>query len=253
MLLYNDFSNKLKNMIRLIKFLIILVILIILVLGYLGFVPVVSNLFGSNKPRDLGVVYAEADIMNVGSKLGVVYEKSGTGVSDSLVLEGQKSFVGDLTDEEMTALISQHSKSWKYYPFKNVQVKFNPDGTAEASGTLLVDRLEGYIKEAGFDSNPSYQKGLNYVRKVTKYTSNPAFYIKGKVDVTNSSYSGGIDELVIGKLPIPTNKLTNDRDMMTLAKDLLSVVGVSIKDVHFSDGKLSVDAQIPQTIKLLSE
>jgi len=32
-----------------------LVIIAVLVLGYLGFVPGVSNIFGSNKPRDLGV------------------------------------------------------------------------------------------------------------------------------------------------------------------------------------------------------
>ena len=44
-----------------------LVIIAVLVFGYLGFVPGVSNLFGSNKPKDLGVIYTAADYARNGT------------------------------------------------------------------------------------------------------------------------------------------------------------------------------------------
>jgi len=51
--------------------LIVIIIVIVLGLGYLGFVPRVSKMLGSDKPRDLGIRYTEADLNSIISKNGV--------------------------------------------------------------------------------------------------------------------------------------------------------------------------------------
>ena len=56
------------------KWLIVVLVLILiptLVLGYLGFVPGVSAIMGSNRPRDLGVRYTEADLSSLMAKNGI--------------------------------------------------------------------------------------------------------------------------------------------------------------------------------------
>ena len=44
------------------------VVVLVLVAGYFGFVPGISNIFGSNKPRDLGVTATLANYSSVTAK-----------------------------------------------------------------------------------------------------------------------------------------------------------------------------------------
>lgn len=62
---------SMKTFFKFVGFLIlILIIVVILLLGYLGFVPGVSAIFGSNKPRDLGITHTQADLDSAQTKLG---------------------------------------------------------------------------------------------------------------------------------------------------------------------------------------
>ena len=48
--------------------LLIIVVGAVLLLGYLGFIPGLSTIFGSDKPRDLGVKYTYADYVSAAQK-----------------------------------------------------------------------------------------------------------------------------------------------------------------------------------------
>jgi flagellar basal body-associated protein FliL len=51
---------------------LILVLTPVLVLGYLGFIPIVSDIMGANKPKDLGVRVTEQDFISTSQKLGIM-------------------------------------------------------------------------------------------------------------------------------------------------------------------------------------
>src|SRR5450756_747130 len=51
--------------------LVVLVAVVVLGLGYLGFIPVVAGVFGSDKPRDLGVKATAADLQSANGNTGV--------------------------------------------------------------------------------------------------------------------------------------------------------------------------------------
>lgn len=86
-----------KKFIKVIFGIFLVIILgIVLVLGYFGFVPGVSNLLGSNKPRDLEVrtTAAEYDsyIKKAGTEMQYVLESPVVG--KSIVASGKKRHNG---------------------------------------------------------------------------------------------------------------------------------------------------------------
>ena len=69
----------------------VLVIVVVLVLGYLGFVPGVSNIFGSNKPRDLGVTYTAADYASAHARNGTTHTVLPAGSVPNIIFSGVAS------------------------------------------------------------------------------------------------------------------------------------------------------------------
>jgi hypothetical protein len=65
---HNKEENKEKNKFPVFLVVVgILVLIPILVLGFLGFMPIVSDIMGTNRPRDLGVKYTDADYLSARS------------------------------------------------------------------------------------------------------------------------------------------------------------------------------------------
>jgi len=125
--------------------LVVIFLVVVLALGAMGFVPGVSDLMGTNKPRDLGVRYTEADYDSLLAKLpgmtienmedvclGCPHKVSGSVPADAVV-----------SQEEFSALLNKGNK--KSGLVKDIQVRFNSDGTVEASGTAVDPRLSGPI------------------------------------------------------------------------------------------------------------
>ncbi|MGB9842731.1 MAG: hypothetical protein ACPLN1_00060 [Caldisericia bacterium] len=50
-----------KRGIKMVLKIVIPILIIVLILGYFGFVPFVSDLMGTNKPKNLGVTFTEKD------------------------------------------------------------------------------------------------------------------------------------------------------------------------------------------------
>ena len=198
---------------KLLYLIVILVILIILVFGYLGFVPGVSNLMGSNKPRDLGVATSSADLKSVENKLQLNY------VEGSFKVSGSKTLSTTFTDKELTALINNHFSRWSAYPVSAAQVKFNSDGSAEVSGIIHLDRLRDYAAATGLPADDVSR----IANKIQWLNSSPPFYLKGQAEVKNGVLNGGIETLQIGRLSIsPSTFGAKDSEVLDFAQNQIS-------------------------------
>lgn len=183
-------------------FLVLLLVIIIspiLILSYLGFIPGLSSVFGSDKPRNLGIKYTEADRVSGRAKSQIEYGTLPADTPDvnSLVRVGTRAVKTEFTSAEITALAN--NRPWKYWPFSNVQVKFNADGSAEMSGVVLKDKLPGY---GAFIGAP--KQAVEFALKFLP--SNPIFYLKMKASLVNNKVAVFEPQTFeIGRAPLPLN------------------------------------------------
>jgi hypothetical protein len=237
-------GNKEKKNFPVFLFIVgIMVLIPLLVLGFLGFVPIVSDIMGTNRPRDLGVKYTDADYLSARSKTGVelVALPEDTPLEQSIQMTGKKPVTTAFTDEELTALANR--RKWKYYPVKDVQIKVNEDGTAEASARLLTGRLLNYGKATGV---PEYYM-TNVFDKVG-LIPNPPVYIKGKATVVNGEITGKVEKLEIGRIEVPKTFVEENNGKLVefLEGGIKRTPGLTVKSLDFNSGKMNFDGTLPQ-------
>lgn len=178
-------------------FLLVFIALVAGVGGYFGLVPGVSSLFGTNKPRDLGIRYTEADLASGRGKSQIIYETlpEGTAPEKSWQTVGQRKIDTTFSSAEITAVMN--NKVGRYSPYKNVQLKFNADGSGEISGSLVKSRLPLYGSTFGAPS-----EAVSFAMKFLP--ENPVFYLKGKATLEGNKV--GVFEpqrFEIGRVPLP--------------------------------------------------
>jgi len=178
---------------------LLLIISPILVLGYFGFIPGLSDIFGSNKPRDLKVRYTTADFKEARGKTKIEYGElaKSTPVTESIIREGTRDIKMELTSSQASSLMND--RPWAYWPYKNVQVKFNADGSAEVSGTIIKNKLPGYASSIGIPG-----EAVAFAMKFLPV--DPVFYLKmraslkdNKVDIFDPQ------KFEIGRIPLPVS------------------------------------------------
>jgi hypothetical protein len=183
------------------KFFLLVILLIILTpvfaLGMMGFIPGLSSILGADKPRDLGVKYTAADLSSVRSKSQIEYATlpPSTSPLQTRQFTGAREIKGEFSSAEITA--SLNNQNWVHWPYKNVQIKFNADGSGEISGILIKDKLPGYATAIGVPT-----EALAFVMKYLP--ADPVFYVKMKATLENNKV--GIFEpqsLQIGRIPLP--------------------------------------------------
>lgn len=225
-----------------------LIIAGVLVLGYLGFVPGLSSLFGSDKPRDLGVVYTSEDYSAAHAKTGVEISSLYGVISDkgSLVLDGSHPANLTLSSQELTAVINNNSGNWKYFPVSNVQVKIGENGSAEMSGVLHFDRLAGYAAATG--ANYADIKTAMDALKILPDAL--PFYIAAAPTVTNNTASMNISKVEFGRFPVPSNYFTDYAGPINgfFTQQLNAFPGFSAKSASFNGGKLNFDGTLSNKV-----
>jgi len=234
---------------KMILALVIVVLLGVVALGYLGFVPGLSDVMGSNKPRDLGITYTASDLNSANSKLGVTIKTlppTENGI-DSLSRSGQQQVTASFTSAELTALFNDHSQKWKYYPIKDIQVKIGDDGTIEMSGVLLVNRFKGLA-----DALEIPEGGRSQIRPYLSYvSSNPSIYIKGRLSVANNVVQSDITEIQIGRFSVGGDQLQGIQPVIEqFIQDRADGRIIHINSASFSNGKANIDVLIPQEVGL---
>jgi hypothetical protein len=247
----------------------VLIVFPILALGFMGFIPGLSNVLGANKARDLGIKYTEADRISGRSKSQIEYGEIKEIVSpeESAITSGSRIVKSEFTSQEVTALMN--NRPWKYWPYKNVQVKFNADGSGELSGNLIKDRMPGYLTFAGVP-----EQVITIAMNVLP--DNTSFYVKMRASLVNNQIElFEPQSFSIGRVPLPVNmflsfaypsivnevhadsfsdlkdelgKVSNKRDLIIdfLNQRISLITGFYAKNARFGDNKLIFDGNLPE-------
>lgn len=228
----------------------LVVVGIVLVLGYLGFVPVISSLFGSDKPRDLGVVATQENYDQYLVKAVVKMETLDAPVEGkTIVYSGSEPLSTSFSQEDVTGRLNY--STWKYMPIDQIQVKFSPDGTVEVAGRLRMDRIDGFISQVGGTkyTKADVEKGLGYLGVLAV---NPVIYGKGTGSVTNNQVTAQIDYLEVGRLSVPLEKIDANSTFVSIANHIINnVPGLDVQQADFTGGKLNFAGSAPTEMKVL--
>jgi hypothetical protein len=205
------------------------------VVAYMGFMPGVSDLFGFNKPKDLGVTYTAADLASFNAKRAPFTLEGYTPTSgnDRVLFSGfdpAKTIKAAFTSAELTAAANAKKA---FYPLTDVQVKITQD-IMEISGKIQTGRVSNYASWLGIPKD----KIKVVTDIVTKFPANPPAYIKGKFEMINNRVTKfNVIDATIGKLNV-TNQITDNansirsaiEDAISYQKDKMQVQSLKIEN-----------------------
>jgi len=226
--------------------LVIIVLGALLALGYFGLTPF-AKIFGSDKPRDLGISYTAEDYKTADEKAKVKIIVSEGQVSDkeSIVCKGAKEVKSSFSDKELTAVINEHQNNWKYYPVSNVQLRIGDDGFAQISGILRLNRLQGYANATGIP--------LSNIQVFDKFKmfANIPFYAEGTAGVLNNKVNLNLNKMELGRITIPSSAFSENREAISsfLSSHLQVYQGLTIRSLAFDKGQMSFDGTLPESIE----
>lgn len=228
---------------NLLAFIFLFTLLIVFALGYIGFIPYLSNFIGP-KPKDLEIKFTQKDFDNGFKKSGVKLDaiNKKVDVKDSLVLIGSHEVKDSFSSEEITA--AAQKRKWVHWPFDQVQVRFNKDGSAEASGLIKINKLFSYLSTLGVSTN-DLQKAIN---KFKIPMTNLPFYIKATGSVKDNNVDCKILQFNLGRIPVPMNYITKYSPAANwfLEKNLLgNRPSYDIKSLTINNGQLLFDGKLP--------
>lgn len=214
--------------------LLILVVLVIGALSYIGFMPFLSGFVA--KQVDLGVKVDPAFVSAFEAKYGA--SPSGTGKVDLDV---------NLTSEEITSVFATWEQRDKYFPLHKVQIRFNPDGTGEASGFLKISTAISLAKNLGY-SDSDIETGKKYVQYVAGVLP---FYVKGTGGMTNNTLSINPASFQIGRVSVPESITTPVAAAVgdMIKRRISQIGGANIEDANFKSGTFHLKGSVPETIK----
>jgi hypothetical protein len=218
---------------KLFIFLLVLVVIVVAGLSYVGVIPFFSKFI--TKQVDLGMTADPSLVTAFETKYG---KPNGMGKIKLNV---------DLSSQEITSVFAVWGMRNKYFPLYNVQVRFNPDGTGEASGFLKIASGITFAKNLGY-SNSEIDKGKEYIKYVS---GDLPFYIKGTGGMTNNILSVNPTTLQIGRVTVPESitKLAAIGLGDMIERRITQIGGADIKEASFKTGTFHLDGTVPETIK----
>jgi hypothetical protein len=229
-----------------------IVVVVILVAGYFGFVPGISNIFGSNKPVNLGTTYTAQDYKSAIAKSGVQFLNN----ADTLSLNKSQKTYGpakavnvDFTPAETLALLNDKAHA-PDFPVKDWQLRVNPDGTAEVSAVVMMDKINNYSTAHGIN-NGDLQQVLDIIKKAGIVEKEVPFYVKGNATVSNGQLSFDATSVKIGRLPISADVVnSHESDIINIFNTHKNdVPGFSVKNASIVNGKIHFDGTLPSSVK----
>jgi len=121
----------------------------VLAAGTTGLVPGVSGVLGTNRPRDLGVRYTEADYESGLAKIPGHTVTNPEYMCFTCAYESQGSVPADatFTQEEFTAQVN--TLNAEKGPVSDAQVRFNDDGSIETAAAIADSMFNGPVYARG--------------------------------------------------------------------------------------------------------
>lgn len=214
-------------------FLIVIILLPICILAYLGFVPALSKFV--TKPQDLGIKTDKTLVTSFEEK----YAPKDNAKTVNLDV--------NLTSEEITSVFAVWEDRDIYFPLKDVQVRFNGDGTGEASGYLKIGTAVKLAKNLGY-SDADIAKGKDYIKYVS---GDLPFYVKGTGGMLNNKLSIDPSSFQLGRVSVPDSITTPAAKAVgdMINRRIEQIGGADIKEASFTTGKFHLVGSVPSSIK----
>ncbi len=225
----------------------VIVVAALLALGCLGFMPGISSLFGSDKPRDLGVTFTSADYAAARLKAGlsVLDRPADTTSVASQHFDGLSAVNVTFTQSEFNALMNKWD--WPCSPVRDLQLRVNQDDTIEFSAVLIKNRLNAFAQAL---EAPEDVKAI--LADYSRYGPGKlAIYARGRIAVVDGKISQSIDELCLGRLNITGQFRTNsDYIVQWVEYEILTLPGMNIRSVQFIDGQVHFEGNLPDMARV---
>lgn len=211
------------------KTLLGIIIILVLVVGYAGFVPGVSDVFGTNKPRDLKTEVTAEHFTSAQQKLGQEIVDPEDDPNAQLIASGGTLVNATLTQEEFAAHISQ------LHPISDVQVKIEGD-TFEISGRIDRERIPQFARTLGVDDGRSTSEILDIVDQYLPVS--PVFYAKGNGAIENNVPGISFEKAELGRVPVPNGEAADALEQY-LDLVLTNAPGFVADYIAIEDGELT--------------
>lgn len=202
-----------------------------------------------NTPKDLGVTYTQADLQKGREITNIQFQDLPANNTASIEFSGSKDISGTYTSEMITAMID--NATYINYPLTNTQVKINPDGTIETAGNIDINKLINWAIDLNADTATTSEIE-NYTSTII---SNPSFYLKGTMSVTNNQINLNISQAQISILPINQQTINEYQGQVAdfVEERIANVPGMNIRSADFSTGKLILDGTYPAIEKTIKK
>lgn len=153
----------------------------------------------------------------------------------------------NLSSEEITSVFAVWEERDRSFPLRDVQIKFNVDGTGEASGYIKIATAINLAKNLGY-SDTDIEKGKEYIKYVS---GDLPFYVAGTGGISSNALSVNPTNFQIAKINVP-DSITKPAsavvsDMIT--RRIKQIGGADIKDASFKSGSFHLQGSVPETIK----
>lgn len=217
-----------------------LALAMVLIGGYLGFVPGVSRVFGSNKPRDLGVELSAEKAYEGAAALGVPATPSALQaiVDDP---ESARRFDAELTSAQASSMLLIGQDGIPNWPLNLVQIRFSGDGTAEASGIIDSSQAVPFMLSAGVS-----QANADRVASAIKLAGRMSFYVNGSCSVDNNNVNLTLSQVQVGRLNVPASWYRGNESKGTpYITNLLGNNGFMVESLAISDGSVALKGTRP--------
>lgn len=221
--------------------LLVIILVVVIVLGYFGFVPILSDLMGTNRPRDLGMRFSQENFDSALDKSKVEMKALDPANPKIISYQGSHDLKANFTDDELTA--HANNKNWVGYPVSDVQVRINDNNTAEVSGVLKLTKIEPFLKALNI-SQQEFEKALTEynipLRDIPFYAKGYGTAADNKLDVTMTNFE-------LGRIKVPENILNKYQDEVTNFgySIIKSIPGFSVHEARFENNSIYFDGSLP--------
>lgn len=228
-------------------FLILIIIAIPLTLGYFGLIPAISKVLGTNKPRDLGKTFNQEVYNKTFEKANCT--KANLEPSNdypySVKYEDFHEVEISFSDDELTSVANSYD--YKDACLTSVQIRINPDGSAEGSGIFSTPALVNYLINIGIPA----QGIATAMEKYPIPKHQLPFYVKGTGSVINNQINMDLSSLELGRIPVPQSIISTyqqpladfiENQIFKLAPD------TNMEKVTLENGKLNYKGKLPGKI-----
>src|SRR3989338_1567695 len=181
------------------KKLLFILVFLVLLLAAAGFYLL--------KPKALGVTYGQQDLASAKEKLAVTYAPlpADAGADKVLLVSDSHPVDQTFSSQELTALADNRQKDFPYFPFKNVQIRVNADGSVEGSATVNYQDAVNYLVALGVSQEVIAEGAAKFKIPPTDLP----VYLKVSGTISDNQSQINVQQAKIANISIPQNYITD--------------------------------------------